>query len=71
VQCEICKDESPFNVMRIPFQCSCYKKNGNYSVLNKDLWEEKKYPESLQKFYKVFNQPERLNPETPKGDAIV
>lgn len=68
--CIECGQESPYGLMRIPFKCKCNHKN-NWSTLPRNIFEGNEYPESLRKFYSVFHQPERLNPETPKGDAIV
>jgi hypothetical protein len=38
-----------------------------------DFWDEPTHFEGMSRRYegKCYNQPERLNPEAPKGDAIV
>jgi hypothetical protein len=58
MKCLVCNDESEFAVMRIPFKCSCYYKNGNWSILDKNLFPNQEYPKSLIKFYEIFNQPD-------------
>ena len=68
--CIRCGEESPYGVMKIPFKCKC-DDMGNWSTLPKNIFEGNEYPENLKKFYSVFHQPERLNPETLKKNEMV
>jgi len=47
----------PFHKFNLCRNCECKLSNLRFPLLDK--------------LYKEFIQPERLNPETPKGDAIV